>query len=60
MSTLRTRILSPKVKALILAGLISGLLITGIANMSYVPQGKSFFEFDQTGSPCAFSICSLL
>ncbi len=52
--------LSSRYKALIIAGFISLLLITGIANLSYSTTRKSVLEFDQPSSSCALSICSLV
>ena len=47
-------------KALIIAGFVTALMVTGIANLSYMTQQKSVLGFDQQTSPCALSICSLL
>lgn len=47
-------------KALIIAGFISALLITGIANLSYASQQKSVLEFDRPAAPCALSFCILV
>lgn len=55
MSIARTRL-----KALIIAGFITALMITGIANLSYASQQKSVLDFDQPASPCVLSICSLV
>ena len=55
MATTHTRL-----NALIIAGFISVLMITGIANLSYASQQKSVLDFDQKASPCALSICSLV
>jgi len=47
-------------KALIIAGFITILLITGIANLSYATNRKSVLKFDQSPSSCALRICSLV
>ncbi|MCF6196961.1 MAG: hypothetical protein L3J50_09695 [Emcibacter sp.] len=54
--------LRQKSKALIIAGFITILMITGIANLSYSAQQKSsVLDFDQkSSSSCALSMCSLL
>ncbi len=54
--------LRQKSKALIIAGFITILMITGIANLSYSAQQKSsVLGFDQKiSSSCALSMCSLL
>ncbi len=54
-----------KMKALIIAGFITGLLVTGIANMSYASQQKSVLEFevlefDRPASGCSSRMCSLI
>ncbi len=54
-----------KMKALIIAGFITGLLVTGIANMSYASQQKSVLEFeapefDSSASGCSSRMCSLI
>lgn len=54
------RPLHTRVKALITAGFITVLMITGIANLSYASQQKSVLEFDQPATPCSLSICSLV
>jgi len=47
-------------KALAIAGFITILLITGIANLSYATNRKSVLEFNQPPSSCALRICSLV
>ncbi len=54
-----------KMKALIIAGFITGLLVTGIANMSYASQQKSVLDFetldfDRPASGCSSRMCSLI
>lgn len=49
-----------KFKALIIAGFITALMITGIVNLSYATQMRSVLDFDQQATPCALSICSLM
>jgi len=49
-----------KIRALIIAGFISVILITGIVNLSYANQQKSVLEFDQPATLCSFNFCSLL
>ncbi len=49
-----------RIKALIIAGFITALMITGIANLSYAAQHKSVLDIDQPGSSCALSICTLV
>ncbi|VAV92211.1 hypothetical protein MNBD_ALPHA02-886 [hydrothermal vent metagenome] len=54
-------VLRQKSKALIIAGFITVLMITGIANLSYSAQQKSsVLDFDQENASCALSICILL
>lgn len=47
-------------KPLIIAGFITVLMVTGIANLSYATQQKSVLEFDQPASPCSVIFCSLV
>lgn len=47
-------------KALIVAGFITLLMITGIANLSFASQRKSVLDFDKDSVPCALNICSLI
>lgn len=47
-------------KALIIAGFITAIMITGITNLSHATQQKSVLDFDQPSTPCALSICSLV
>ena len=49
-----------KYKALIIAGFITALMITGIANLSYASQQRSVLDFDQPSSPCSLNICILV
>ncbi len=49
-----------KIKTLIIAGLMSVILITGIVNLSYANQQKSVLEFDPPAPLCSFNFCSLL
>lgn len=51
---------SSRFKALIIAGFVTAIIITGIGNLSYAAQQKSVLNFDQSSVPCALSICSLL
>ncbi|VAX04102.1 hypothetical protein MNBD_ALPHA03-618 [hydrothermal vent metagenome] len=53
--------LNAKLKSLIVAGFISGLLVTGIFNLSFASQQKSVLDFDQQSPAlCSFNLCSLL
>ncbi len=49
-----------KIRALIIAGFMSVILITGIVSLSYGNQQKSVLEFDQPPVLCSFNFCSLL
>jgi len=60
MSAKITRRPDNRLKALIIAGFITGLMVTGIVNLSYATQQKSVLDFDQSAATCALSLCSLL
>ncbi|MCF6215808.1 MAG: hypothetical protein L3J58_06505 [Emcibacter sp.] len=49
-----------KIRALIIAGFMSVLLITGIVNLSYANQQRSVLEFGPPPPLCSFNFCSLL
>jgi len=47
-------------KALIIAGFITALMVTGIANLSYDGSQKSVLGFSRPEAPCSLIFCSLL
>lgn len=52
--------LSDRMKALIIAGFISILMIIGIGNLSYTAQQRSVLDFDRASPPQVLSLYSLL
>ncbi len=47
-------------KALIIAGFITAMMVTGIANLSYATQKKSVLDFAQPNIPCSLIFCTLV
>ncbi|GEM_PF-2716135 len=53
--------LNARLKALVIAGFITGVLAVAIANLSYTTQQKSVLaDFDRPAVSCASTLCSLL